>query len=77
MLGLKVALTAQPWYLIALASLALPIADARLRWLLLLALPLLDVGATASLLGIPIGPGLGDYHAGLAATTDLRAHFLH
>jgi hypothetical protein len=76
LLALKVAWTAQPWYLLALASFALAVRDARLRWLLFLSLPLLDVGATASLLGFPTAPGLGDYHSGLSATTDLRAHYL-
>jgi hypothetical protein len=76
LLVLKVSQTAQPWYLLALASFALPISDGRLRWLLFLGLPLLDAGSTSALLGFPTGPDLGDYHAGLAATTDLRAHYL-
>ncbi len=45
----------QFWYFLLLAPLLVPIEDRRWRFALIAAVPLLDVGATVSLLGTPIG----------------------
>lgn len=45
----------QFWYFLLLAPLLVPIEDRRWRFALIAAVPLLDVGATVSLLGMPIG----------------------